>query len=51
MQVNTGSDPTSALLQTCATDTNKFFLLTSSDQIVATFNQIGTALTQLRLSM
>ena len=51
VQVNTGGDPTSTLLQTCASSANKFFLLTSSTQIPTTFSQIGTALTQLRLSM
>ena len=51
VQVNTGTDPTSTLLQQCASDASKFFLLTSSAQIVTTFNQIGTALSQLRLSM
>jgi Flp pilus assembly protein TadG len=51
VQVNTGGDPTSTLLQNCASDSSKFFLLTSSDQIVATFDQIGTSLTKLRLSM
>lgn len=51
VQVNTGGDPTSSLLQYCASDANKFFLLTSSDQIITTFNQIGTALSRLRLSM
>jgi len=51
VQVNTGGDPTSTLLQNCASDSNKFFLLTSSTQIPTTFSQIGTALTQLRLSM
>ncbi len=51
VQVNTGSDPTSTLLQNCASSTSKFFLLTSSTQIITTFNQIGTALSQLRLAM
>ena len=50
VQVNTGSDPTSALLQNCASTSSKFFLLTSGSQIITTFNQIGTALSQLRLS-
>ncbi|HTQ84403.1 MAG TPA: hypothetical protein VMI47_14180, partial [Pseudolabrys sp.] len=50
IQVNTGGDPTSTLLQNCATDSTKFFLLTSANQIVTTFNQIGTNLTQLRLA-
>lgn len=51
VQVNTGSDPTSTMLQNCATDSSKFFLLTSADQMITTFNQIGTALSSLRLTM
>jgi len=50
IQVNTGGDPTSTLLQNCATDSSKFFLLTSADQIVATFESIGTNLTKLRVA-
>jgi hypothetical protein len=51
IQVNTGGDPTSTMLQNCATDSTKFFLLTSSTEIVAAFGQIGTALTKLRLAL
>lgn len=51
VQVNTGGDPTSTLLQNCASDASKFFLLTSSAQIVTAFNQIGTALSNLHLAM
>ncbi len=51
VQVNTDNEATSTLLQNCATDSSKFFLLTSSAQIVTTFGQIGTALTNLRLAM
>ena len=51
VQVNTGNDPISTLLQNCASDSSKFFLLTSSAQIVTTFSQIGTALSNLRLAM
>lgn len=51
VQVNTGGDPTSTLLQNCASDPGKFFLLTSAGQIVATFGQIGTSLSKLRLAM
>jgi len=50
IQVNTDGDPTSTMLQNCATDSSKFFLLTSSNQISATFQQIGTNLTQLRVA-
>jgi Flp pilus assembly protein TadG len=50
VQVDTGGDPTSTLLQDCASDPSMFFLLTSADQIVTTFNSIGTALSDLRIS-
>jgi hypothetical protein len=50
IQVNTGGDPTSSLLQTCASDPSKFFLLTSANQIVTTFQQIGTNLSNLRIA-
>lgn len=42
IQVDTGGDPTSTLLQNCASSTNKFYLLTSANQIVSAFNDIGT---------
>jgi von Willebrand factor type A domain len=51
VQVNTGGDPTSTLLKNCASDTSKFFLLGSSDQIITTFGQIGLSLSNLRLAM
>jgi hypothetical protein len=50
VQVNTDNDPTSALLQDCASDLSQFFLLTSANQIVDTFKQIATRLAQLRVS-
>jgi len=50
VQVNTGSDPTSTVLKDCASSAEKFFVLTSANQMVATFNTIGTKLTALRLS-
>jgi len=50
VQVNTGGDPTSTLLQQCASDNNKFFLLTSADEIVSTFNTISTELSRLYVS-
>lgn len=49
VQVNTGGDPTSTLLQNCASDPSYFFLLTTSSEIVTTFQSIGTALSDLRL--
>ena len=52
IQVNTSSpaDPTSTVLQNCASDRSKFFMLTSSTQIATTFTTIGTALSQLRVA-
>jgi Flp pilus assembly protein TadG len=62
IQVNTGGDPTSTLLQNCAgtpnrdpakaryPDPSKFFLLTSANAMVTTFNQIGTQLSNLRVA-
>jgi Flp pilus assembly protein TadG len=52
IQVNTNSpaDPTSAVLKNCATDPDKFFQLTNANQIVTTFNSIGTSLSQLRVA-
>jgi Flp pilus assembly protein TadG len=50
VQVNTDGDPTSQLLKDCASSPDKFFLLTSSTQIVSTFNQIGTNLSNLRVA-
>jgi Flp pilus assembly protein TadG len=50
LQVNTDGDPTSTMLQQCATDGGKFFLVTSASQIGAIFNQIGTNLSKLRIS-
>jgi len=53
IQVNTSSpaDPTSTILQYCASSPDKFYMLTSSTQIVTTFRSIGTALSQLRVAM
>jgi Flp pilus assembly protein TadG len=50
IQVNTDGDPTSTLLQNCASSSDKFFLLTSASGIATVFNQIGTNLTQLRVA-
>ena len=54
IQVNTGGDPTSTLLQGCASNTSgttdHFYLLTTADQIIDTFKEIGTNLTKLRIA-
>lgn len=50
IQVNTDGDPTSTLLRDCASDPSKFFLLTSADQIISTFDTISFKITQLHIS-
>jgi len=50
IQVDTGGDPTSTLLQNCASSPDKFFLLTSASQIVTTFDSIATHLSKLRVA-
>ena len=50
IQVNTGHDPTSTLLQNCASDPSMFYLLTSSGQILATLSTIATGLDNVFLS-
>ena len=50
IQVNTGGDPTSTLLQNCASGSGKFYLLTSASGIAGAFNQIGTDITKLRVA-
>jgi hypothetical protein len=50
IQVNTGGDPTSTLLQDCASSTDKLFVLTTASGIANVFNTIGTNLTKLRVA-
>jgi Flp pilus assembly protein TadG len=50
VQVKGNGDPTSGVLQNCASTPDRFFALTSANEIVTTFNTIGTKLTSLRVS-
>ena len=52
IQVNTHSpaDPTSTVLQNCATDSSKYFDLTTSNAIITTFNQIAQQITAVRVA-
>ena len=56
IQVNTGSDATSALLRNCAggpdkfSDPTKFYMVTSANGLGAVFTAIGTNLTKLRVA-
>jgi uncharacterized protein YegL len=40
----------SSVLQSCASDSTKYFALTNANQIITTFNQIGTSLSKLHLA-
>jgi len=50
VQVNTGGDATSTVLQNCASTTDKFTEIKSATQLVSTFNSIGTSLSNLRIA-
>ena len=50
IHVNTNGDPTSTVLKNCASGPTNFFTVTSSGQLNTVFNQIGTQLSQLRIS-
>lgn len=49
-QVNTGGDPTSTMLQQCASDSSKTAVLTSGAQIVSKFNDVAGDLLALRIT-
>jgi Flp pilus assembly protein TadG len=50
VQVNTGGDPTQAVMKNCASGTDKFTEIKAANQLVSTFNSIGTALSNLRIA-
>jgi hypothetical protein len=50
MHVNTNGDPTSTVLQYCATKSDMFSTVTSSSQIAAAFDNISTSLTKLHVA-
>lgn len=50
IQVNTGGDPTSAVLQYCASGSQNFYSVTSATQTAAVFSSIGTSLSKLRVA-
>ncbi|MBI3700323.1 MAG: TadE/TadG family protein [Afipia sp.] len=49
IQVNTDGDPTSAILQSCASN-NQFYPTTTASGIASAFDAIGTSLTKLRVA-
>lgn len=54
VQVNTGTgnnaDPTSVVMQYCASGSDKFYLVTTASQTLTVFNSIGTSLSKLRVA-
>lgn len=50
IQVNTGGDPTSTVLQYCASTADKFTMMTNPAQLDSTLQDIGGQLTRLRLT-
>jgi hypothetical protein len=50
LQVNTDGDPTSTILQYCATGAENFFMLTSPTQIMSAFDTISASLMKLRIA-
>lgn len=50
IHVNTGGDPTSTLLQNCASGSDKFTEIKTANQLISTFQSIGTALSKLRIA-
>ena len=50
VQVNTGGDPTQAVMKNCASSSDKFTEIKQANQLVSTFNSIGVALSNLRIS-
>jgi Flp pilus assembly protein TadG len=52
IQVNTSTpaDPTSAVLQYCASGPQNFFVVTSASQTASVFSSIGTSLSKLRVA-
>jgi Flp pilus assembly protein TadG len=50
VQIDTDGAGQSAVLPTCASGAGNFFMLTNANQIQAAFAQIGTSISQLRVS-
>ncbi len=50
IHVNTDGDPTSTLLQNCASTPDKFFVVNNSNGLGSVFAAIGTNLTKLRVA-
>jgi hypothetical protein len=50
VQVNTGGDAPSTVLQNCASSADKFTEIKTANQLLSTFKSIGIALSNLRIA-
>jgi hypothetical protein len=50
IQVDTGGDGLSTVMQNCASSSDKFWRITSAGDLGTVFNTIGTNLTKLRVA-
>ena len=50
IQVDTGGDGLSSVMQNCASSSDKFWRITSAGDLGTVFNAIGTNLTKLRVA-
>lgn len=50
IQVNTSGDPTSTVLQNCASSSDKFYIVSDPGQLSGVFSMIATQLSKLRLA-
>ncbi|MBV9556971.1 MAG: TadE/TadG family protein, partial [Pseudolabrys sp.] len=50
IQLNTGGDPTSAIMKNCASDSDKFWEVKTAGDLGTVFTAIGTNLTKLRVA-
>jgi hypothetical protein len=48
--INTGGDPTQLVLKNCASTPDKFIEIKKANQVMAAFNSIGAALSNLRIA-
>jgi hypothetical protein len=50
VQIDTDGAGQSAVLPSCASNSNDFFMLTQPSQIASAFSQIGTEIAKLRVA-
>lgn len=50
VQVNTTNDPLQTVMKNCASSSDKFWMISSADQLAQVFTQIGQQLSKLRIA-